>query len=329
MIDFAKLEKILKENNSFLLTTHVNPDADAIGSEIALYLILKELNKEIYIINRNTTPYNLEFLDVDKKIETYNPEQHDNIINTVDVLVAVDFNRSDRMVLMQHAFNNSQSKKICIDHHQNAEDFVDFLFSDISYSATGQIIYDFIKKTGIVKLTYQTAYPIYAAIMTDTGSFRFERTTPELHKIAAELLELGVNPGEVFDKVYDQSRISKVKLLGIALESLKLYGKENQIAYMKLTGDAFKETGALEEDTDGFVNFSLSVEDVRIGLLFIELKEGFKVSFRSKGVLPINELAGEFGGGGHINAAGARVRNGNLDEYLPKILSKAEEYLSK
>ncbi len=329
MIDFAKLEKILKENNSFLLTTHVNPDADAIGSEIALYLILKELKKEVYIINRSATPYNLEFLDVDKKIETYNPEKHDKIINTVDVLAAIDFNRSDRMVLMQEAFNKSKSKKICIDHHQDAEDFVDDLFSDISYSATGQIIYDLIKKTGIVKLTFETAYPIYAAIMTDTGSFRFERTTPELHKIAAELLELGVNPGDVFDKVYDQSRISKVKLLGIALESLKLYGKGNQIAYMKLARESFKETGALEEDTDGFVNFSLSVENVKIGLLFIDLKEGFKVSFRSKGVLPMNELAGEFGGGGHINAAGLRIRNGNLDDYLPKILSKAEEYLSK
>ncbi len=226
-------------------------------------------------------------------------------------------------------FQNSKKLKICIDHHQDEEDFVDHQFIDTTYSATGHIIYDFIKKTGIVKLDYDLAYPIYAAIMTDTGSFRFERTTPELHRIAAELLELNVNPGEVYDKIYEQSYLSKVKLLGTALESLKLHGDEQKIGYMILNQEDFLKCNGIESDTDNFVNFSLSVQNVKIGLLFIELKEGFKVSFRSKGNIPMNKLAAEFNGGGHINAAGARFHKEKMNEMIPIILKKAEEYLEK
>lgn len=329
MINFLKLKRIIEDNNSFLLTTHVNPDADAIGSEIAFYFILKELNKEVFIINHSSTPYNIEFLDVDKKIEHFDEAKHRSLFDTVDVLVALDFNRSDRMVRMQNSFLNSHKLKICIDHHQDPEKFTDFLFAGTDYCATGQIIYDFIKKTEIVKLNFGTAYQIYAAIMTDTGSFRFERTTPEIHRIAAELLEYGVVPGDVFDKLYDQSKFSKIKLMGSALESMQLYGKQKQIGYMIIRRETFKNLGAVESDTENFVNFSLSVEGVRIGLLFIELKEGFKVSFRSKGTIPVNKLAAEFGGGGHINASGARIFNGKLDDYISIILTKAEEYLDK
>jgi phosphoesterase RecJ-like protein len=200
---------------------------------------------------------------------------------------------------------------------------------DTKYSACGEIIYDFIKKTDIVKMTYELAYPLYAAIMTDTGSFRFERTTEGLHMIAAEMLKLGVIPGEVFDKIYDQSKFSKFKLLGRSLNTLKLTGNEENVSYMILTQKDFAETGAEESDTDGFVNFALSVENVKIGILFVELKEGFKVSFRSKGNISVNQLAREYGGGGHTNAAGARFSMNNLNELLPEILNKAAKYINK
>jgi phosphoesterase RecJ-like protein len=328
MIDFSLLKEILLKNKSFLLTTHINPDADAIGSEIAFYLILKRLGKEVFIINHSATPYNLVFLDKDKKIEKYNPEIHSGILHKTDVLIGLDFNRSERLAGMREEFFKSQKLKIVIDHHTDTENFVNYSFVDTEYSATGHIIYDFIKKTAITQLDYELAYPLYAAIMTDTGSFRFERTTPEIHKIAAGFIELGVVAGEVFDKIYDQSKFSKVKLLGKALESLKLYGDENEIGYMTLYQDDIKLLNAIESDTDGFVNFALSMENVKIGILFIELSKGFKVSFRSKGNIPVNKLASEFGGGGHINAAGTRILNGKLNEYVSIILKKAEEYLS-
>ncbi len=329
MIDFELLKKIILEHNSFLLTTHVNPDADAIGSEVAFYFILKELGKEVHIVNHSDTPYNLEFLDRDRKIEKFEAEKHSSLFNKVDVLVALDFNRSNRMVKMRDSFENSTKLKICIDHHQDPENFANYFFNDEQYSATGHIIFNLIEKTNIVKLNYQTAYPIYAAIMTDTGSFRFDRTTPEIHMIAAKLLLQGVKPDEVYDRLYDQSKFSKIKLLGKTLHSLQLYGDKNQIGYMKITRDDFTVTEAVESDTENFVNFSLSVEGVKIGLLFIELEEGFKVSFRSKGKIPVNKLAAEFGGGGHINAAGARIIDYSLMDLLPQILKKTEKYLDK
>ncbi len=323
---FDTLKNIIEQNNSFLLSTHVNPDADAIGSEIAFYFILKKLGKEVYIINHSSTPYNLEFLDRDKVIQKYDEDKHKDLFDNVDVLAALDFNRSDRLVSMQDAFLSSGKIKICIDHHQDAEDFVDHKFIFDDYAATGHILYDFIIETKILKPDYDIAYPIYAAVMTDTGSFRFERTTPELHRVVAELLETGVDPSEVYDKIYDQSKPSKIKLLGKTLNTLQLIS-DNKIGYMYIMQDAFKELGAFESDTDGFVNYPLSIENVVLSLLFIELNDGFKVSFRSKGNLPVNKLAGQFGGGGHINAAGARLRNKNLNEEMPKILKTAEEFL--
>lgn len=328
MIDFEKLKNIIINNSSFLLTTHVNPDADAIGSEIALYQLLKKLKKEIIILNHSETPYNLNFLDTDNVILKFIPEEHSQYLINCDVLVALDFNRADRLVSMKDAFSNSPKLKICIDHHQDPELFADHFFLDTEYSATSEIIFDFIKKTGITVIDKSIAYPIYAGIMTDTGSFRFERTTPELHLKISELLEYDLIPGEVYDKIYDQSKFSKIKLLGKALSSIKLT-PDKQIAYMSLTQSDFNDVNGIESDTDGFVNHSLSIEKVRLGILFIELKNGFKVSFRSKGTLPVNKLAGEFGGGGHINAAGTRFHNHNMTESIPVIINKAQEYINK
>jgi phosphoesterase RecJ-like protein len=172
------------------------------------------------------------------------------------------------------------------------------------------------------------AYPIYAAIMTDTGSFRFERTNSDLHRIIADLLDYGIQPSEVYDNLYDESKLSKIKLLGKCLNSLQIID-DGKVGYMILTQSDFHELDAIESDTENFVNFILSIEGVILGLLFIELKNGFKVSFRSKGNLPVNKLAAEFGGGGHLNASGARFRDRMMQEMMPKILNKAELYSNK
>lgn len=328
MVNFQKLKNIILSNNSFLITTHVNPDADAIGSEVAFYQLLKSLGKKTYIINHSETPYNLKFLDVENVIKQFNLDDHAELFNQVDVLIALDFNRSDRTVSMKKNFEYSKALKICIDHHQDPEKFVDYEFIDTEYSATGEIIFNLILETKIVPLTRQIAEPIYAAIMTDTGSFRFERTTAKLHRKVAILLETGVNPTEIYDKIYDQSKFSKIKLLGRALESIQLIA-DGKIAYMIITQNVFEEFGAIESDTENFVNYNLSIENVVLGLLFIELKNGFKVSFRSKGNISVNKLAAEFGGGGHTNAAGARFFEHKMtDEIINSILSKAKNYVN-
>ncbi len=329
MIDFHKLSDIILNNNSFLLTTHVNPDADAIGSEIAFHKMLNKLGKKSVIVNHSKTPYNLKFLDSGDYIEKFDETIHGNLFQSSDVLIALDFNRADRMVSMQKRFIDSKQLKICIDHHQDPEEnFADHYFINPEYSATGHIIYEFIKQSIIIELDKEIAIPLYAAIMTDTGSFRFERTTAELHRIVAELIDFGVNPTEVFNSLYDESKFGKIKLLGKCLSSMQLV-HNNKIGYMILTQDDFSQFDALESDTENFVNFILSVEGVQLGILFIELKSGFKVSFRSKGEIDVNKLAAEFGGGGHKNAAGARFRDTDMKASIPKFLNIAENYYNK
>ena len=235
-MDFKLLKKIIEDNDSFLLTTHVNPDADAIGSEIAMYEVLKKLNKKISIINHSETPYYLQFLDSENIIRKFNPDTDKKYFEEADVLIALDFNRLNRLASMANTFSESNKIKIRIDHHQDSEDFVDHFFDDKNSSATGHILYNFITQSNIVELDHKIAYPLYAAIMTDTGSFRFERTNAELHRVIANLLDTGVDPVEVYDKIYDQSKPGKLRLLGRALDSIKLIGND-KIAYMKFNSE--------------------------------------------------------------------------------------------
>ena len=327
MIEFEKLKDIILRYNRFILTTHVNPDADALGSELAVYSILNALGKKVVIINHSEIPYNLKFLDSENIIEQYVPERHNVFFSEFDAIVCLDINNSGRTVSMKEAIDKSGLYKVCIDHHQEPSGFADAYFVDTNYAATGHIIYNLIKATDLIKLDYNISMCLYAAIMTDTGSFRFDRTTPEIHRIAADLLEYGVKPNIIYDKIYDQSLLSKTQLLGVTLKSLKLTGPGNQIAYMVIKQEDFQKLGALESDTENFVNFGLSIQNVKMSLLFIELNNGFKVNLRSKGNIHVNRLAREYGGGGHINASGIRMVNDNLAEYMPNILSRAESYL--
>jgi phosphoesterase RecJ-like protein len=266
-------------------------------------------------------------LDPDKKIEKYDKEKHDALFDKSEVLVALDFNKTDRLVSMQEAFEKSTTLKICIDHHQDAGNSFNHHFVGTDFSATGHIIYDFIKQTNIAKLNDEIANPLYAAIMTDTGSFRFERTNADLHRIIADLLEYDVDPVKIYGNIYDENKLNKLMIFGRALSSLKVISN-GKISYMLITQKDFEEVNAIESDTDNIVEYSLTVENVILGMLFIEHKDGFKVSLRSKGNIPVNKLAQEFNGGGHTNAAGVRMHDSRLEEMLPKILERAEFYIN-
>ncbi|MCX7875402.1 MAG: bifunctional oligoribonuclease/PAP phosphatase NrnA [Melioribacteraceae bacterium] len=326
MNNFLQLKEIILNHNSFIISSHVNPDADAIGSELAFYYLLKKLNKNVRIINHSKTPYNLEFLDSENIIERYDEETHSNIFNEAEVFLLLDLNQAYRIVKMENGLRNFKGIKICIDHHQDPENIFDLIVGNTDYAATGEIIYDFIKQTNIVELDKNISLQLYAAIMTDTGSFRFERTSSKIHLLIAELLEYGINPKDIYDKIYDQFMFGRIKLLGRALSSIQL-DETNKIAYMIVTQKMLEETNTCEDDVDGFVGYCLSIQNVTIGILFYELKDGLKISFRSKGNIPVNLLAKDFGGGGHINASGTRLFNISIDEILDKVILKAQQYL--
>ena len=326
MNDFSLLKKIIDEHNSFLLSTHVNPDADALGSELAFYLLLKKLGKKVKVVNYSSTPYNLEFLDEEKIIEKFDEQIHKNIFDEAEVFILLDLNQANRIVKMESGFREFKGIKVCIDHHQDPENIFDNYCGSTDYSATSEIIYEFIEQTKIVEIDYAIALQLYAGIMTDTGSFRFDRTNPRIHRIMAELLETGVNPTIVYDKIYDQFKFARVKLLGEALSTIEL-DSTKQIASMSIKREVMTRTGATEADIDGFVNYCLTIQNVRIGILLYELKDGLKISFRSKEDIPVNKLAVEFGGGGHTNASGTRLYNTNIEEYKEKVIKAAQRYL--
>lgn len=326
MNSFKELLKIINEKNSFLLTTHVNPDADAIGSELALFSFLKKLGKKVRIVNHSATPYNLQFMDEDKLIEKYDDELHIELFNEIDVCVVLDLNNASRTVKMEKAIREFNGIKICIDHHQDPEDIFDLIVGGNDYSATGEILFKFIKESKLVEIDQFIANQLYVAIMTDTGSFRFERTTPEVHEIVSELIQIGVSPTLIYDKVYNQFNFGRVRLLGEALSKIEL-DSTKQIAFMVITNEMLERNNTTEADVDGFVNYCLTISSVQIGILFYELKDGIKISFRSKGEVPVSSLAAEFNGGGHRNAAGSRLFNISIESIKEKVITKANDYL--
>ncbi|MCR4417820.1 MAG: bifunctional oligoribonuclease/PAP phosphatase NrnA [Ignavibacteria bacterium] len=329
MIDYNRIIEILKSNNSFVITTHVNPDGDAIGSELALAYFLQKLGKKFWIINHSPTPENFIFLDEENLIQKYDAKLDDYILNA-DVLLAVDFNSLGRARSMMQVLEKSKAYKVIIDHHRNPQNFVNEIFYDIDEPATGNIIYKLIKTYNPDLIDKKTADALYAAIMTDTGSFRFERITPELHLIVADLISRGANPSYIYNKIYNEMSIEKLKLLGEAITNINLEA-DGKIAFMILDRQLIEKYVKTEEefDVDGFVNYCLSLKSVKVGLLFFELKNGVKVSLRSKEKFPVNLLAEKFGGGGHLNAAGIRLDGMKLNEVLPKVIQQTIEDLKQ
>lgn len=329
MKDFKRILKIIEENNSFLITTHINPDGDAIGCELALAYFLRKLNKEFYIINHSSTPDNYLFLDDEKLIKKYHPSL-DEIILNVDVIIAVDFNQLGRVRSMMNVFEKSKAYKIVIDHHRNPQNFVNEIFTDIDAPATGILIYQLIKNYDVNLIDQKIAEALYAAIMTDTGSFRFERITPEVHLIIADLISKGADPTYIYNKIYNENSYKRILLFGNSILNMKLTD-DQRIAYMILDQETLNRFNDPESefDTDGFINFCLSVKSVTVGLLFYELPNTVKVSLRSKGKFPVNKLAEKFGGGGHLNAAGIRFEGMKLNDVLPLVLNTTIEELNK
>lgn len=328
MINFSNLFKLLKKHTNFIITSHVNPDPDAIGSEIAISGILTQLKKEFKIINTSETPYNMLFLDPNNQIEYFDNDKHQSIFQTYEAAIVLDLNHLSRTARMEKSFRKFKGEIICIDHHTNPENFTKHNFIDEGKSSTGEIIFDLINSSDEIKLNKNIATAIYSAIMTDTGSFRFNKTTSEVHIKTAQLLELGLNPDLIYNKIYSQYEFSRNKMLGNALSSIEITDS-GKISYMIVTQKNLKKYKGIEADVDGFVNYALNTKNVKIGILFFELEDGVKISYRSRGTIPVNLLAAKFNGGGHVNASGSRLFNVKLDTIIPKVINEAEKILKK
>jgi phosphoesterase RecJ-like protein len=326
-ITIPQLHSLLLKGTRFVLTTHVNPDGDGLGSELALAYALRQLGKTVTILNHNITPENYRWMDPNLDIITFVPERDRDIILHADTIIIVDTNHPERLRALEPFIRQSAATKIVIDHHLEPSSFAHHYMIDDDATSTGELIYRILRDLPGVTLDHDIAQALYTAIMTDTGSFRYPRTDPETHHIAAHLLECGVDPTQVFVNVYENWTPGRMRLLGEVLDSMKT-AYDGKLAYVVCTQKMFKETGTNEIETDNFTTYPMSISGVVVGILFNELHNGVKISFRSKGIIPINELAKEFGGNGHLNAAGARVFDCQLDDIVQKVVTNAEKYLN-
>ncbi len=318
--------QLADNNKKFVLTTHVNPDADGLGSELALNRFLKKLGKESVILNHSKTPANHKFLDYDGEIKKFDPEKDAKLLLDADVLIALDMNNPSRLRSLEKSFCESKAKKMVIDHHLEVQDFVDYELIDLDSPATGEIVYRCLTAYDSNLLDKGIAEALYAAIMTDTGSFRFPRTDGDLHRITAHLLDLGVDPTYVYNNLYEQNSFGRTRLLGEALASVQL-AYDGRLSYFSITQEQLKRNQVVPDETEQFVNYAGTIAGVVVTIFFMELSNGIKISFRSKGDVPVNELAKLYGGGGHKNAAGARLPDVKLDEIIPKVLKDAGNIL--
>lgn len=315
--------KLINNSKKIVITTHTNPDGDAIGSSLGLYYYLKLIGKAAFIINDSVTPSNLEFLDVNNEIRTYSYTDDSYIINNADLIIIADLNDPKRLRTMNEIVVNSSAKKLMIDHHVNPVNFVEFYYGDTEATSTGELVWELISQN-IQLQNIPLANAIYTAIMTDTGSFRFDRTNSKTHKAIAELISLGANPNYCYEMVYNQASLAAVRMLGEALSGLQLYN-DNQVCLMVLSKEMFDRTGCLNEDTDNFVEKTLSIKGVKLGILisYIRDKDEIRVSLRSKdGFINARDIAVIFAGGGHTHAAGARIFNTTIEEAKNLILQE-------
>jgi bifunctional oligoribonuclease and PAP phosphatase NrnA len=318
---------LFRTRERFVLTTHVNPDGDGIGSEIALASWLRERGKDVRVINHSILPAVYRFLDPGGSIAAFDPPRDGPAIAAADVIVVLDTNHPDRLQSMKEAVLRSPALKVCIDHHLDPDPFASPALIDADATSTGEILYRLLFRDGEKGPSAEIATGLYCAIMTDTGSFRYPRTGPMTHTIVARLIASGADPVRTYAEVYERWSTGRIHLLGEVLAGLRTeFG--GLLAHVTVTREMLSRTGTSEEDTDNFTTYPMSVEGVRVGILFLEIEGGVKMSFRSKGMIPINALAMEFGGNGHRNAAGARILGVDPGDVRSRVLSAAGKYIT-
>ncbi len=310
-----------------VITTHLRPDGDALGSQIGLGLFLRKLGKQVTLLNADAPPRNLEWMLDLAEVRTFTGALKQlKRIAEADALVVVDTGVEERIGKIGPSFRGGSGVKLLIDHHPNPENWFDHRLLRIDAAATGELIYDLIAQHDPDLIDGEIATALYAAIMTDTGSFRYGSTTARVHQIAADLLERGdIAPEPIHVAIFDTRMPSSLRLLSRALDTITTV-YDGQLAYVVVSLDAMNGVGARSDEAEGIVSYPLSLEGVRAVVMFLETPSGIKCSFRSKGALAINGWARAFGGGGHRNAAGAYVREG-LREVIDRVIAAAPKYL--
>lgn len=303
-----KLQEILKSPKKIVVIPHKNPDGDALGSCLALYHYLRTNKHHVNIVSPNEYPAFLKWLPGEKDIICYHnqTETATQLLQKAELIFTLDFNSLSRVGNMEKTLTNTQAVKIMIDHHESPEDYADIMYSDSRMSSTCEMVYHVLNALDSKAFNPEIANCLYTGIMTDTGSFRFSATTAETHQAAAHLITCGAENTKIHQHILDSYSFERLRLLGSALKNLTPI--ENlPVVFMAITQKQLNYYRYKKGDTEGFVNYGLSLIGIQMSVLMIENEsEGkIKMSFRSKGAFSVNDFARNyFDGGGHTNASG-------------------------
>jgi phosphoesterase RecJ-like protein len=307
-IHWPRFVELIRSHDRFLLTSHVRPDCDALGSELGMAGVLEALGKDVMIVNAQKTPPNLAFIDPDNRLKTLGVDVEPFHLEGAEVLLVLDTSAWAQLGAMAEVVRATKAHKAILDHHVGEDDMGAELFKNPEAEATGRLVLEAARHLG-VKVTPQMARPLFAAIATDTGWFRFGSTTGTTLRYAGDLIEAGAVPSEIFAALYEQDSLARLQLRGriLARTATELDGRLAHTAALK---EDFEETGALASDTEDVVNMTLAVAGTQVAVILVEQPAGgFKLSFRSRTpAVDCNELAKKFGGGGHKAAAGASIQ---------------------
>lgn len=324
-IDFELLASRIIQCERFILTSHIRPDCDALGSELAMAEILKQLGKSVRIINGHPTPPALTFLDPSQSIEVIHEHVKPDEIEA-DCFVVLDTSAWAQLGAMSDVLRGFHGRKLCIDHHVGEDELGVEFFKDTGAEATGHLVAKLAQALK-VKVTKSMATALYTAIATDTGWFRFSSTTSETYRVVAELVEAGAVPSEIYGDLYERDTIGRVRLRGRIL-SRATDELDGRLVYTHVLKEDFAEAGARPTDTEDAINLTLAIAGTKFAVIFVEqLTGGFKLSFRSRCKADCNDLARQFGGGGHKAAAGAFVE-GTLAEVKERVLPAIRQAVS-
>lgn len=330
MVDLASLTNLLAHPQKIVITTHHKPDGDALGSSLGLYHYLIQQGHHVKVITPTDYPQFLSWMPGNGEVIIYTeqPQLSAQLIEQAAIIFCLDFNTLSRINESGELVRESKAFKVMIDHHLEPEDFDDYRYWDINACATAQLVHQFIihELKGAQYINQDVATCLYTGIMTDSGSFRFPATTSAVHRIVADLIDAGAVNWRIHDLVYNNSSEERLRFLGHCLSQKLEVIPEYHTALITVTKAELEQYHAITGDTEGIVNYALSVTGVRLAAFIVERKEQIKLSLRSKGDFPANEICKKyFNGGGHRNAAGGQS-NQTLEQVTNQFKSILPEY---
>jgi phosphoesterase RecJ-like protein len=310
-LDWAAFLKLVHQSERFVLTSHVRPDCDALGSELGLLGILEAIGKDVRIVNAQETPANLRWIDPENRLESLAQGVKPADLDDRDLLVVLDTSAWAQLGAMGEVLKRNRDRVVVVDHHVSEDDLADRWFKDTTAEATARIVYEIGLRLRVT-FTEQIATPLYAGLSTDTGGFRFPSASGETFRVAARLVDAGASPSFIYRELFEQDTLARLHLVGRTLAGARTFNDGSCILSTVRQAD-IKEVGALPADTEDLINLTLAVKGTQLAAILIEQPDGrVKLSFRSRGAADCSALAGHFGGGGHKAAAGAIV-SGDFD----------------